>query len=200
VIDLSTATFIGSEAADIEILGRLPEDYRKFLLRVNGCVLFDGGLHIRGACERPYWHSLRRVWIGADALSNLFTSVERDDVPFAEDALGDQYLLRGLSVFRLSAETDVITPLNLTWPEFFKVASSDPVSFLGLQPLTRFNGEGARLAPGQLLNIYPPFCFRSDQERSLRAIPALEQIRFLADFASQVRKLPDGAEVRFIVK
>jgi Activator of Hsp90 ATPase homolog 1-like protein len=40
---------------------------------MNGCVLFDGGFQPRGACDDPDWHSLRRAWIGANALSKPFT-------------------------------------------------------------------------------------------------------------------------------
>jgi hypothetical protein len=201
MIDLSSATFIGPEATDVQILQMLPADYREFLMAVNGCVLFGGGLHIRGACESPDWHSLRQMWIGSDALSSLYPSVEGGDLPFAQEACGDQFLLRGGLVIRLDAETGEITPLNLTWQDFFDAATAHPIEFLSLQALVRYNSEGGAVAPGQLLSVYPPFCTaESANGVSLKAIPALERIRFLADFAAQIRALPDGAMVRLTVK
>jgi len=62
-------------------------------------------------------------------------------------------------------------------------------------------GDGHSLAPGELINAYPPFCTSqsSGGEVSLRAVPAEEQRYFLAELASQIRDLPPGApfEVRF---
>ena len=85
MIDLSTVSFVGPEADDLEVLAAIPEDYRSFLQSMNGCILFGGGLHIRGVCKFPAWHSLRQLWIRPDALSTLYTSVEVGDVPFAQD-------------------------------------------------------------------------------------------------------------------
>ena len=201
MIDLATATFIGTEATDVEVLQMLPADYREFLLSVNGCILFGGGLHIRGACEFPDWHSLRNVWTGSDALSSLYPSVEGGDVPFAQDACGDQLLLRGELVVRLDAETGGITPLGLTWQEFFDAATMNPIEFLSLQPLVKFAAEGGKIQPGQLLSVYPPFCTtESANSVSLKAISALERIRFLADFAKQIGHVPDGARIQIDVK
>ena len=95
MIDLSTASFIGPEITDVQILQILPPDYQEFLLSLNGGILFGGGLHVRGACESPDWHSIRRVWTGPDALSSFYTSVVAEDVPVAQEVGGDQFLLRG---------------------------------------------------------------------------------------------------------
>jgi len=201
MIDLSSSSFVGPSADDYEILGMLPADYRAFLLGVNGCILFDGGLHIRGACELPDWHSLRNVWIGSNALSSLYASIETSDLPFAQEVCGDQFLLRAGAVFRLSAETGDIKSLGLTWQEFFVAAAKQPVEFLSLQPLVQYKNEGGRIGPGQLLSVYPPFCYaESATGVSLKAIPALERIRFLADFAAQIGSVPDHAKVRLVVR
>ncbi len=37
--------------------------------------------------------TLRQVWIGEDRLSRLYPAVNADDVPFAQDCFGDQFLL-----------------------------------------------------------------------------------------------------------
>jgi hypothetical protein len=97
--------FVGPPIDDAEILERLPFGYREFLAEVNGYVAYHGGLHIRGACFTPEWHSLRYAWEGEDSICRLFPAVAPDDIPFAEDALGDQYILRGDVVYRLSGET-----------------------------------------------------------------------------------------------
>ena len=46
-------TYIGSEIIDIEMLEIVPGDYQRLLRQMNGCILFDEGLHIRGAVLTP---------------------------------------------------------------------------------------------------------------------------------------------------
>ncbi len=47
------------------------------LARPTGFIMFDGGLHIRGACIQPKWHSLRKAWEGEFALHLLYPTVGR---------------------------------------------------------------------------------------------------------------------------
>jgi hypothetical protein len=54
--------YIGPPIDDPDILDRLPAAYRDFLARTNGYVAYGGGLHVRGACHAPGWHSLRAAW------------------------------------------------------------------------------------------------------------------------------------------
>jgi len=194
------ATYVGSEITDTEILDRLPEDHRLLLNETNGFILFDGGLHVRGAVMSPEWHSLRNVWAGTLALHQLYPAVREADVPFAQDCLGDQFILRDEAVYRLSGETGELESLGMSLDGFFNAASQNPVEFLSLHPLLQFMAEGGKLRPGQLINAYPPFCMKqSGKGVSLKAVPMLEQVRWLADFARQIGGLAEGAEIRIKV-
>src|SRR5687768_5955921 len=106
-------TFKGSNVSDPEILKRVPEDYRRLLNQINGFVMFDGGLHVRGAVLTPEWHSLRKVWLGDLALYNLYPALKETDVPFAQDCLGDQFILRDDVVYRLSADSGDLECLEM---------------------------------------------------------------------------------------
>ena len=74
---------------------------------------FDGGLHVHGACLDPGWHSLRHVLEGPEALYRLYSVLAPTDIPFAQDALGDQFILRQGIVHRLAAETGDLEALRL---------------------------------------------------------------------------------------
>jgi hypothetical protein len=51
----------------------------------------------------------------------------------------------------------------------------------------QFQAEGGALEPGQLLNVYPPFCTaESGAGVSLAAVPVAERLPFLADLARQM--------------
>lgn len=69
MIDKAQASFVGPPPHDQEIMAALPQDYASFLQTTNGCVLFEGGLHVREAVRNPDWHSLRQAWIGEDRFS-----------------------------------------------------------------------------------------------------------------------------------
>jgi hypothetical protein len=192
--------YLGPPVDDPEILDLLPSPYRNLLERANGYVAYHGGLHVRGACMKPRWHSLREAWFGQDAIHRLYPAVQESDVPFAEDALGDQFLLRDAVVHRLSAETGDVESLHVGLYDFDQAVRSDPVDYLSLAPLENYHLQGGTLAPGQLLSVFPPFVLRTDRsDSSYRAIDSLDRRRSLAALARQLRELPDGAQVRINV-
>ena len=143
---------------------------------------------MRGACREPAWHSLREAWLGDNAFHRHYPELGEDDIPFAEDAVGDQWILRGDQVLRLAAETGDVEPLGLDLDGFFAAVEANPVDTLGLHPLLQFHQEDGRLEPGQLISVYPPFCTKESADGvSLRAVPADECHAFLWSLAEQLR-------------
>jgi hypothetical protein len=87
------------------------------------------------------------------------------------------------------------------WRDFLLTAQRNPHEFLSLNLLAEFQTNGGILEPGQLLNVYPPLCTQGSANGvSVKALSALERIRFLADLARQIRNLADGTEVRLVMK
>jgi hypothetical protein len=189
--------YIGPPIDDPEMLERLPAEYGALLSRANGYVAYHGGLHVRGACLAPEWHSLRAAWEGERAVHRLWPAISPSDVPFAEDALGDQFILRDGLVHRLAAETGDLESLDVDLTGFDAAVRTDPVGYLNLAPLEAFRREGGTLRAGELLSVYPPYCVAAEGARSFRAIPALDRLGFLASLAAQLREIPDGTAVRF---
>src|SRR5437870_4372069 len=102
---LSGVTFQGPELADAPILSELSIQHVELLREMNGFIAFEGGFHLRGVCADPVWHSLAEAWLDENSLHRLFPSVRASDIPFGEDCMGDQFLLRESMVYRLSAES-----------------------------------------------------------------------------------------------
>jgi hypothetical protein len=189
--------YIGPPVDDPATLARVPRDLRAVLEQRNGFVAFGGGLHVRGVCTEPRWHSLGYWWTSDDALHRQFTPVRPDDVPFAEDALGDQFLLRDGEVHRLVGESAELQALGMGAGGFLDAAERDPEGFLMLDLLNAFRAQGGRLAPGQLLSVYPPFvAVESQNGVSMQPVPAGERIGALAALARRVAELPDGVRLR----
>ena len=188
--------YLGPEIDDHEILARAPVEYRELLETVNGYVAYHGGLHVRGVCSGPPWHSLRGAWFGDDAIHRLFSAVSPADVPFGQDALGDQFVLREDCVWKLNSEWGELTSLHMTLSAFDAAARADPAGFLQLAPLQEFRSQGGTLEPGQLLSVIPPFVFEESASGvSYRPVPAFERLRFLSDLARTLKNEPDGTRV-----
>ncbi len=184
---LDLITYTGPAIDDPEILAKLPTPVASLLEQTNGFIQYHGGLHVRGACLAPKWHSLRDAWIGENAFHRLYPEVDLDDIPFAEDCLGDQFLLREGEVWRLFCETGEMESLEIGFKKFMKEAADDPVEILGFEPLLKFQKEGGKLEPGQLLAALPPFC--SEEAESgvkLTAVNAEERRRSLAKLAAEM--------------
>src|SRR5688572_3724648 len=126
-MDLKSITYRGPTIDDETILGLLPEELCNLLRQTNGFILYAGGLHVRGACTTPLWHSLRGVMSGELALSGLYPNVGSSDIPFAQDALGDQFVLRGGLVYRLHGETGEMESLDVGLEEFLEASQEDPI-------------------------------------------------------------------------
>ncbi len=189
--------FIGPPIDDPDTFERLPDDLKAILERANGFTLLGGGLHLRGACLQPRWHALSAAWDGPEALHRLFHNIQPDDVPFAQDALGDQFILRAGRVHHLWGETGILEDLDLDLDGFMAQIEADPEAFLQLGPLELFEEDGDRLQPGQLLHVFPPLCTEQAETDGvhLKAVPAQECLRFLAQLAAQLHGLEDGTAI-----
>ncbi len=193
-------TYAGPPIDNEDFLASLPVELQNHLRTQNGCIAYRGGFHLRGVVAEPIWHSLADALDGPDSFAELYPDVEPDDIPFAEEACGDQFLLRDGRVLRLYAETGELADLNVDLAGFLQAVSQNAQAVLGLEPILAFYEKGEKLEPGQLLSVLPPFCMEEAQNGvSLRAIDALERRRFLADLAEQLRDLPDGAHIELRV-
>ncbi len=167
-------TYPGAPLDDLDILDRIPVEYAQLLALGNGFVAFGGALHVRGACSAPAWHSLRVAMEGREALHERFPAVVPGDTPFGQDALGNQFLLRGGAVHRLRAADGAVNVLEHLAPDltaFLTTCLEEPAALLPLDAVAELHAAGSRLAPGELI---------ATTGGVLRAVPALERIRELA--------------------
>jgi hypothetical protein len=195
--ELPGVTFVGAPmepSVNGPSFGEVPNPLIELLGQVNGFVAYGGGLHVRGVCDDPDWHSLEAVWRGEHAFHRHYESVEPTDVPFAQDCVGDQFLLRDGRVLRLLAEQDDVEPVAEDLDTFLTLVQADPDGMLGLPPLDAYREEGESLQPGELLGVWPPFCAAESADGvSVESVPVADRLRFLADLAKSLRNVEDGA-------
>lgn len=177
---------------DLEgLIDSYPEPLRGYLRQHNGWIALGGALHVRGGCVEPGWHSISRA---RPTLKRLYT-LEARDLCFAQDGLGNQFVLRAGRVWRLAAETGRWHDAGVDLDGFFAAALADPDRWLG-----RHHLRGLRLAPGHLALAYPPLCTEDARAGvSMKAVAADEVIAFHGHLAAQLKDLPAGAAIRFKV-
>ncbi len=187
-MDKAHITFKGPTQYDKVTLQSLPPTLAAYLQEINGFIVRSGELHVRGACLAPAWHSLKSAMQGPRAIHLLFPAVLATDIPFAQDALGNQFLLRGENLFRLRGETGQLEPLEDTLDEFLSVKLSTLASSPAAELLARFRQRGNDLQPGELLNVVPPLVSEKELDKhSLIAVSSDDQLAWLAKVASSIK-------------
>jgi hypothetical protein len=186
-------TWEGGDSDDLDLLDILPDDLRAVISSPAGFIHHHGALHFRGCVGSPGWNSLRDAWRGENAFHRLYPEITTTDIPFAQDQVGDQYLLRGALVFHLDAETGEVREFAPDFESFLSGVTGDISEYLNV-------GLDHALQPGFLLHAYPPFCAAESADgSSLRPVPVEELILFHADFARQIREMPEGGKIKVTV-
>ncbi|UOQ76749.1 SMI1/KNR4 family protein [Hymenobacter sp. 5516J-16] len=190
--------YTGGELTDLVSFARLPSYLQTFLREQNGVVAYFGGLHIRGCVTGPPWHALAEAWQGETAFWRTYDEVTETDIPFAQDSVGNQFLLRGDAVLFLDTETGELADLEVDFKHFLFGAEKFPLDALGMEQLRAFQQGGGVLKPGELLSLHPPVCIATsgNSKPTSKAVPVAARLTWLADFYRQIKDLPDGQQVR----
>jgi hypothetical protein len=184
--------YIGPKIDDIETFNKLPSDIQALLSKKNGFIQYEGAFHVRGCCHEPKWHSLARYWTGDMALSSLYPNILPDDIPFAENILGDQIFLRDNTVWYMNGETGNIACYNLNLQEFLTLVEEEPTANLNCPMLTPFLAHGGVIEPGQLLHAYPPLITNDPAGNfTLTPVPQEDQLHSLSQLAAFFRKMDE---------
>ena len=179
----------GPELVEDDFFEQLPEEYQALLKKTSGLIAFNGGLHLRGCCVKPLWHSLKFICQGSFALYKVFKSVEKEDIPFGQDAYGNQFIFREKLICRVNTETDNCEELNINFTEFLLNVEMQGTEFLNLNLLGRFIEHEGFWTPGNLLSLYPPITRnKTDSEIQMKSIPMFERYRFLSQLALKRNK------------
>lgn len=194
-------TWQGATPGDEGLLAELPTPLRELLEATGGFILGGGLLHVRGATESPHWHSLEIAWRGPEAFHTLYPEVRPTDIPFAEDGLGDQWLLRGGHVARLWAETGDVDVTDVSLEGFFDAVEENAVESLDVGLIAEAVEEYGPIPPGKLLLAYPPLCTEEAEDGvDLSPVDAAELYGLHAELAESVSGLADGDHIEFFAE
>ena len=195
-MNLSDITYSNKTIEDRETFDVLPNDLKEFYLTCNGMIALQGGIQFRGCVSEPKWNSLYQIWKGTSNLHSIYDSIVEKDIPIAQDAFGDQYIYRYGQIYRLFSESGELDDLDCTLEQFIKEIEKDAINYLSLQQIRDLAVKGIVLKNGEMMNVYPPFIFKSDTERKYKAVPTQEQIDFLKDLYLQTKDLEEGEQIK----
>ena len=191
----STSTFdqyqyIGPDITDFDTYQKLPADLQSILSKKNGYLQYNSAFHLRGCCTEPAWHSLAHYWTGDLALFSLYPNIQPDDIPFAENILGDQIFLREDVVWYLNGETGNIFCYNLDLQNFLQLINENPTEHLNCTILTHYLQSNEQAKPGQLLHAYPPLITSQAKiSVTITAVDQESQLQSLSQLAAFFRKM-----------
>ena len=113
-------------------------------------------------------------------------------------------LISGLDfgeAYRLSGETGDLENMEINFSDFLKLSNENPDEYLMLGPLRQFEKGGQRLAPGQLLSVYPFFCMKeSPNVISVSNVPTKQRVEYLKSLYLQIKDIEPGQQIKIKVE
>jgi hypothetical protein len=187
-VEFKGIIYINHEILDEETYELLPKEMQAFYDEVNGLVAYNGGFQIRGVGTGPSWNSLDEAWKGENAFHKTYKNLSPDDIPFAQDCMGDQYVFKAGSVWHLLTETGELDDLELEFDEFIDEVIEDPIEFLALYPLIEYMESGKELEPGELLVPSIPFSVETEEDYTFTKEPVEVRLKSLAKYYTANKK------------
>lgn len=178
-------------------VGALLDELQKLLSLRNGFYALGGALHVLPAASTgltlDFWNA-RETWRFAyEGLADGYFF-------FAQDVFGNPFALHETGVLLFDAETgatELVAPTVAEWAE--NVRNDDYWS--GCSLAHAWQSQHGSLAQEHRLLPTQPFVLNGAFEVSnLKAVSALEGMRFRGHLATQLRDLPDGAAIQLSIR
>lgn len=117
---------------------------------------------------------------------------------FAEDVFGGQFCIKDSKVYTFDPETGSLEYLADDIESWVQILLSDYEVLTGYPLAHQWQKQNGQLPAGKRLLPKLPFVLGGEFVLdNLYLADAVEGMRFRADIASQIKDLPDGAQIRF---
>lgn len=183
-----------------ERAGAIGEELISFLEQKNGAYLFESSLHIFPAQTSPLSVGIDE-WNSDEGWRQEYGDLAAGYLFFAEDLFGVQFCIKSDSVWSFDPETGDAQFIGKSLDDWagevlrdFRVLTGHPLA----QAWQRKNGPlpvGYRLVPK-----VPFVCGGAFDLSNLILMDADRGMRLRGQLASQIKDLPDGAKIRFVIE
>lgn len=184
-------------------LGNRQAELTHLLERKNGFYAFESALHVFPFASANIFEGQDLIhWNSPDLWKGAYGSVLDEHICFAEDIFGYQFCIAHSGVSRFDPETGNLEPFSDTLEDWASLVLRDvniqtgyPVAH-SWQKVNGPIGRGNRLVP-----IYPLISSEGTYDISnFYEVNALKGLLSRADFASQIRDVPDGQAIKIVAK
>ncbi|MCU1719276.1 SMI1/KNR4 family protein [Pseudomonas sp. 5P_3.1_Bac2] len=182
------------------LAGALADQLLGMLFQRNGFYALESALHVFpthssqqeiGLCD---WNE-NILWRSA------YKGLADGCLFFAEDVFGGQFCIKDNNVCIFDPETGALEYLADDIESWVKILLSDYEALTGYPLAHQWQKKNGQLPTGKRLLPKVPFVLGGEFVlENLYLADAVEGMRFRADIASQIKDLPDGAQVKFNIE
>lgn len=176
--------------------GALLDELQHLLTLRNGFYALEGAIHLLPAAPSGLTLSF---WNASGTWRFAYEGLTDGYLFFAQDVFGNPFALHETGVVLFDAETgatESVAPTVAGWAE--AVISNDYWS--GWSLAHAWQSQYGPLPQGHRLVPTQPFVLGGAFDVSnLKAVPAVEGMRFRGHLATQLRDLPDGAAIQLMM-
>lgn len=179
------------------LAGNLADQLLRMLCQRNGFYALESALHVF-----PTHSSQNEIgiydWNESALWRSGYKGMADGCLFFAEDVFGGQFCIKDSKVYTFDPETGSLEYLADDIESWVQILLCDYEVLTGYPLAHQWQKQNGRLPAGKRLLPKVPFVLGGEFVLdNLYLADAVEGMRFRADIASQIKDLPDGAQIKF---
>jgi len=178
------------------LAGTLADQLLGMLLQRNGFYALESALHVFSTHSSP--HEISICDWNEDALwRSAYNGLADGCLFFAEDVFGGQFCIKDSKIYTFDPETGSLEYFANDIEDWARILLRDYEVLTGYPLAHQWQKQNGQLPAGKRLLPKVPFVLGGDFEvDNLYLADAVDGMRFRADIASQIKNLPDGAQIK----
>jgi hypothetical protein len=181
------------------LAGPLADELEAMLTVKNGFFAYATALHVFPACSTADAYSLYE-WNEPSLWKGQYGKLLADAICFAEDIFAEPFVIKAGAVWRFSPQTEEFTPMGDSLEVWARLIDEDDAAEAGYGFAADWKAEHGTVPLGRRLAPKIPFVGGGEYAVSnFYACDPVDRLRFTADFARQIRHLPDGTKIELVV-
>ncbi len=177
----------------------IPEELKRILSEKNGLYAFYGSLHFYPLTgDEVSIETMNTV----QGWKDVYPQTVRDGMAFACDAFGDQYIASTEGGFlKLEIETGSVEPMGNTLEECLGLIFSNLEVQTGYPLALQWQEASGPIPHNHLLSPKIPFMLGGPYTLdNLWLSHVRDRVEFASDLFKQTRDLPDGQQIKLVIK
>lgn len=179
------------------VAGKLGKELEQLLNKKDGFYAFESALRMFSSQESECSYSLGQ-WNSPDLWRNHYAGLIDDCLFFAEDIFGEQFCIKGDSIYAFDPETGDMEVIANSFESWAEEILSDYNVWTGYPLACEWQKSYGALTHQQRLMPKTPFvCGGQFELDNLLPINVVTGMRSRGNLARQIVDMPEGAQIQF---